>query len=490
MMMKTISFVVCLVTTCYSHEQWSSQYTYTQSQVSHGPDRPQNEFRQQFNQHFEDDLDLPIDQVFKDIHDFEHRSELRDLLHEFQAFDQSSLLDQANQFFQGNFENPSGQTFQTWPDSTPGNQVFQEFNLPDAVRNEVNVEASDRQAAANQKALQGAPSCTATNTTHNPCSREIVVPNFKKPGRRLAEIKCLEYIWDIKNEEERDIKTEECISYQRACLNLTGGRGFVGGRITEKGEFPHMGALGWRATAGGWVFKCGSSMISPKFMVSAAHCTRARKDSKIANPVPEIVRIGAKNLVVEKDSFYPKDLEIAKIIKHPNYKSPKQYFDIALIELKQNLNFDERIRPACLWSRFNTNTVDSSVTGSGWGVTEIGGKETTTELRAGDLDIINNNDCDRFLRPMCNRLWCGLQEHQMCAGKLAGGVDACQGDSGGPLQAKINLHPAIKGKMYYLLGVTSFGFGCARANTPGVYTRISSFVDWIEPIVWPNDSAN
>jgi len=62
----------------------------------------------------------------------------------------------------------------------------------------------------------------------------------------------------------------------------------------------------------------------------------------------------------------------------------------------------------------------------------------------------------------------------MCAGFEEGGVDTCQGDSGGPL-ACFNEE---QGK-YYLQGVTSFGFNCARARSPGVYTRVSEFSDWI-----------
>lgn len=56
-----------------------------------------------------------------------------------------------------------------------------------------------------------------------------------------------------------------------------------------------------------------------------------------------------------------------------------------------------------------------------------------------------------------------------------------QGDSGGPLQTKLSLEPL----QYNVIGVTSFGKACGIANVPGVYTRVSNYIDWIESIVWP-----
>lgn len=55
-----------------------------------------------------------------------------------------------------------------------------------------------------------------------------------------------------------------------------------------------------------------------------------------------------------------------------------------------------------------------------------GSREISPELQAAEVDVIDNRQCDGLLRPSCNRLWCGIQETQICAGKLAGGVDACQ----------------------------------------------------------------
>lgn len=73
----------------------------------------------------------------------------------------------------------------------------------------------------------------------------------------------------------------------------------------------------------------------------------------------------------------------------------------------------------------------------------------------------------------------GLSKSQLCAVNLAVGSDACQGDSGGP----IFIHDKSTG-VSTIVGIVSFGINCGTA-LPGVYTRIASFVSWIENTIWP-----
>ncbi|KAJ8718655.1 hypothetical protein PYW08_002892 [Mythimna loreyi] len=313
-------------------------------------------------------------------------------------------------------------------------------------------------------------------------------PSFIAPGRRPCEIKCYEYIWQLKTRYERNQRIEKChIEMEKNLPYFNLALGAIGGRDTEPGEFPHMGAIGWKASSGGWLFKCGSSLISPRFVLTAGHCSSASaRDTSISDPVPQIVRLGDKNIIdVYTNGFLPIDARIIKIIVHPKYRPPKKYYDIALMRLEKDVTFSKYVQPACLWTRYNISDLGREATLTGWGVVETTGRTTSPELQAAVVDFIDTSFCDQLLMPSCNRNWCGVRDNQICAGKLAGGVDACQGDSGGPLQVKINLPITTEGSMHYIVGVTSFGIGCALPNLPGIYSRVSMYLDWIESIVWP-----
>ncbi|XP_059061616.1 serine protease snake-like [Achroia grisella] len=322
---------------------------------------------------------------------------------------------------------------------------------------------------------------TTTPTTDDvyPCPPPpLVQPNFTAPGRRKSVTKCYEYIWQLKARVDKADANKRCSKYYSDAPFV------LGGRNTTPGEFPHMGAIGWKSVTGTWLFNCGGTLISKKFVLTAGHCIKASPlDSRIADLIPKIIKFGSKNL----NDAYERD--IGRIIPHPEYKPPRQYFDIALIELQYELFFNKEVQPACLWPKVD-DSFGKQATITGWGLYEKGNRNTSVELQAGDLSIIDSSNCNRLLRTSSNRHWDGIMNHQLCAGKLEGGIDACQGDSGGPLQVRIPIpapYDKREAQMHYVIGITSFGIGCALPNLPGVYTRVSSFLDWIENIVWANE---
>ncbi|XP_049702066.2 serine protease snake [Helicoverpa armigera] len=321
---------------------------------------------------------------------------------------------------------------------------------------------------------QGAPT--------DPCAPyHPPVPDFSAPGRRISEVKCYEYIWQLKLRDELDKRFEKCSEIRPV-------PGIIGGHRAKRGEFPNMVAIGWKLAIGTWKFMCGGSLISPNFVLTAAHCSSAsERDTTLEDTIPRIVRLGSTNILDKDRNGIPAyDVNITRVIVHPQYKSPMQYFDIALMELQVPVYFSADIQPACLWTKHEVGNYSHKAQVAGWGVIQSGTLRTSPDLLSAEVDIIDSIICNLLLGTSCNRNWCGLKEHQMCAGKLHGGVDACQGDSGGPLQMKIDLPIKTQGNMNYVVGVTSFGIGCGLPDLPGVYTRVASFLDWIEEIVWPN----
>lgn len=90
------------------------------------------------------------------------------------------------------------------------------------------------------------------------------------------------------------------------------------------------------------------------------------------------------------------------------------------------------------------------------------------------IPVISNDECKQ---DYANFRTTVIDNRVLCAGYTQGGTDACQGDSGGPLMwAKVDGNNII----FYLIGVVSYGYKCAEAGYPGVYTRITSFTDWIQ----------
>ncbi|XP_018575509.1 trypsin-1 [Anoplophora glabripennis] len=240
------------------------------------------------------------------------------------------------------------------------------------------------------------------------------------------------------------------------------------GAKADSDEYPHMAALGYpkdnNQTDLEW--RCGASIISHKFLLTAAHCIRDK--SQIS---PTIARLGITKL----DEKNAQDLSIKKTIMHPEFDAKRVHNDIALIEVNEGIAFQGKTFPACLHFDYE---VPSILTATGWGTNGSNSSSFSNALMEADLVSVSNNECDdyystRLIEPR------NISDTQLCAKYNTG--DTCQGDSGGPLQIKIN-------ETYFIVGITSFGVGCGE-NHFGVYTRVSKYVDWIDKIIWLNNIA-
>nr|XP_034193956.1 serine protease snake-like [Osmia lignaria] len=250
----------------------------------------------------------------------------------------------------------------------------------------------------------------------------------------------------------------------------------VGGKKAEPKEFPHMVAVGFNSGDGGIAWLCGGTLISERFVLTAAHCTYNLNFKEAT-----WVRVGDLNLERTNDDAKPQDIQITERIRHPSYKKPSEYHDIALLKLETNVQFNEWVRPSCLPYSLPDTGTDNKATATGWGRVDWA-EDTSSDLLKVTINLVPTSKCNStFMRGQRDaKLKYGIvDDWQICAGEP--GKDTCQGDSGGPLVILNNDYNC----MYTLIGVTSLGKICGSI-IPGVYTRVYNYVPWIESVVWPS----
>ncbi|ETV71568.1 hypothetical protein H257_13237 [Aphanomyces astaci] len=219
----------------------------------------------------------------------------------------------------------------------------------------------------------------------------------------------------------------------------------VGGKEAAVGQ--HLYVTGIRSSASG-TDSCGGSLIASNVVLTAAHCMGLGL---------KYVAIGSHYNSGTKDG---EQIKIKQEIKHPKNNAGNNAYDIGVLILERDSKF-----PAVEVS-FDTVAADTPTVVRGWGSTSSGGSVSKVLLEVG-VDTVSNQQCAKWLSGP------SIDASMLCAGGKVG-EDSCQGDSGGPLTVET-------GGSAKLVGVVSWGLGCAEKNKPGVYGRISMARDFIEP---------
>ncbi|XP_013149175.1 PREDICTED: tryptase gamma-like [Papilio polytes] len=309
---------------------------------------------------------------------------------------------------------------------------------------------------------------------------EQELPDFRAPNRRVSEVKCLEHLWKMRFYDQLLLKKIRCkTGVEGAYVSFAIYRG----KEVSTGKFAHTGAIGWQTDGEAWIFLCGAVMISDRFFLTAAHCSTAN-DTRVMNPSPKIIRLGDK-YILDSVEFgkTPTDVYIKNVIVPDNYRPPSKYYDIALIELEDIIPFKVFTNPSCIWP-YEGDELFGKGYESGWGVVESDSKHQP-EYQIDDVEVIDTNVCSEKLNEALHVNTIQLP-HQICS-NYCNVNDTCKGDSGGPLMMPIINPYYTDFTVHYIVGIQSTSFGCDSPDNPNVYTKVSSFVNWIEDIVWPED---
>lgn len=244
----------------------------------------------------------------------------------------------------------------------------------------------------------------------------------------------------------------------------------VGGKAAEPNSWPWMAGVQTRSspTSSSWSLSCGASLISPTWVMTAAHCVE--DDGITAAASTFRVVLGDHNRYINEDT---EEVRLVKrVVKHPAYDYITTDNDIALLELSEPVRYGRAVQPTCLPSGEPPALRLSAVLG--WGATEATGSVTPPTGSSTDSSVLNQVFVPIWEQSHCfnTRVGFNLTNNMFCAGLSEGGKDTCQGDSGGPLLTKV-------GEAYVQNGITSWGYGCAERNSPGVYTKVFNYIDWI-----------
>ncbi|XP_061564643.1 urokinase-type plasminogen activator-like [Cololabis saira] len=244
----------------------------------------------------------------------------------------------------------------------------------------------------------------------------------------------------------------------------------VGGTVATVESHPWVAAIFQRGRSREKVFQCGGSLISPCWVLTAAHCFPSGSQSK---PRRFSVTLG-KNALNDSNPSVEQTFRVERIFIHESFDNSEGNFknDIALLKLRARegrcAEESSSVKTVCLPPPQHNLHPGFTCEIAGYGKEKQGLWYKSQYLREAQVNLIADEVCRQK-----DHYGNMITENMFCAGRPDWSQDACEGDSGGPLVCEVS------GRLF-LFGVISWGDGCARELRPGVYTRVTNYNKWIE----------
>ncbi|XP_046974052.1 trypsin CFT-1-like [Vanessa cardui] len=246
-------------------------------------------------------------------------------------------------------------------------------------------------------------------------------------------------------------------------IDVTSTR-IIGGNATTVEKYPFIVQILYSSQ-----LSCGGSLITQWHVLSAAHCFVAQNGIQVS-PFYFSVRVGSS--YINRGGLLR---QVSLIVVHESYNTPLRDNDVAVLTLSSFVPLSASVGIATLPTAKVRLSDGTPVIILGWGRTNASVAQGSTVLNEVRVYTVSHETCAaRYAMLETPGYPYPVTDNMFCAGLLdVGGKDACQGDSGGPVVAN-----------GVVVGLTSWGWGCADPMFPGVNTRVAAYFNWINSTVY------